>query len=241
MKWLRENAFTAPLFQTSKRNAILWISITILLILKIYEGDHKFFTEHFQHLNDGSEWFLWYKWLWHHGASLLLFFLIPVLTIKLVLKEKLVDFGLKIGNYKVGLKATLITFIIMPFIVYNSAQNPEHHEFYSTHFPLDLATQSGWMFILWAVSYLPHYIGWEFFFRGFVQFGFKEKMGLFGAIMFQTLLTALMHIGKPEGETWGAVAGGIYMGLLTFRTGSIYYALIFHFYLGLLNTYFCSL
>ena len=48
-----------------------------------------------------------------------------------------------------------------------------------------------------------------------------------------------MHIGKPQGETWGTVFGGVYLGLLTIRTGSVWYAVLFHLYIGLLNSYFC--
>ena len=37
----------------------------------------------------------------------------------------------------------------------------------------------------------------------------------------------------------GAIPGGIIMGVLAYRSGSLLWPLLFHFYLGLLNTWFC--
>jgi membrane protease YdiL (CAAX protease family) len=237
MKLLNQ-PFLAPL-KTTKKEAIFWIAIIVLMVLKIYEGDRTFWEQHFSSGVTDEQLYRWYKWLYHHLATLVLFALIPMLIITTQFKEKLRDFGWQLGDWKFGLKATLITGVIMPFMVYNSSLKPHHFDFYHSNFPLDMATSSVAMFALWGLSYLPHYLGWEFFFRGFVQFGFAKKYGVFMALMFQVLLTALMHIGKPEVETWGAVLGGIYMGLLAYRTKSIAWPLAFHFYVGMLNSYFC--
>lgn len=235
---LLEKPFFAPL-KTSKTEAILWVSVIVLMILKIYEGDRTFWEAHFSEGIENGQMYLWYKWLYHHFATLLLFAIIPIIIIKTSFKQKLKEFGWQLGDWKFGLKATLITMAIMPFLVYNSSLKLEHFAFYHDGFPLELATSSIALFALWGLSYLPHYIGWEFFFRGYIQFGFGKKYGLFMAIMLQVLLTALMHIGKPEAETWGAVFGGIYMGLLAYRTKSIAWPLAFHFYVGMLNSWFC--
>ena len=82
---------------------------------------------------------------------------------------------------------------------------------------------------------------WEFFFRGFLQFGIKKHYGVAAAILVPAILTVLMHIGKPEGESWGALIGGIYLGLLALRTRSMIYPLIFHWYSGMLNTIFVGI
>lgn len=240
MKYLANIPFLQPLFTATKRQAVLWSALTVLLLLKLYEGDKSFFVKHFSHLQVDEQVFLWLKWGWHHAGSLLFMFVIPLMIIKVVLREKALDYGLGIGDYKLGLKATVAALIVMPFVVYQTAQNPEHAEFYRSRFPLDLANSSALMFFLWALTYLPHYVGWEFLFRGFVGLGFKKEMGIFGALMLQVLLTTLMHIGKPQGETWGTVFGGIYLGLLTVKTGSIWYAVAFHLYIGLLNSWFCA-
>jgi len=211
------------------------------MTLKIYEGDHTFFAKHFGHHYQNQQVFLWAKWAWHHGASLVLYTLVPIVIIQRLLRERVADFGWQLGDWKFGLKATALTVVIMPLVVYNSSLQEAHRLFYTTEFPLVLATSSGIMFSAWAFTHLPHYIGWEFFFRGFIGMGFKKSFGIATALFAQTAFTTLMHIGKPEGETWGAAIGGIYLGLLTYRTNSVLYAILFHWYIGLLNIYFCSL
>jgi len=232
------NSFFSPLLKTNRNHAVLWISVILLMILKIHPGDQSFFIKHFGYQFEEGPLLDWYKWLYHHLATLLLFAIIPIILIKAVFKEGLKDYGLQLGDWKFGLKATLISFIILPLPAYLASQNPEHLEFY----PLTtLATASTGLFALWGLTYLPHYIGWEFFFRGYIGFGLKKDYGAFPAIMVQTLLTTLMHIGKPAGETWGAAFAGVYLGLLTYRTGSVLWAILFHLYAGMLNSYFCGL
>ena len=234
-------SFFKPLLQDNRKALILWLAAAILLLLKMYEGDYKFFVKHFEGIAISEEWFKWLKWLWHHGASLLIFCILPMLVIRLGFKEKLADYGWTLGDWRFGLKATAITFLILPIPLYLSAQDPNHAGWYLNHFPFQLMKQGPMWVALWALTYLPHYIGWEFFFRGFLQFGIKKHYGVAAAILVPAILTVLMHIGKPEGESWGALIGGIYLGLLALRTRSMVYPLIFHWYSGMLNTIFVGI
>ena len=210
-------------------------------MVKIYEGDASFFIKHFSEDYTNKDILQWHTWLYHHLSSLVLFCIVPIFIIKVFLKDDLGNYGIGLGDVRFGLSATLVAIIILPILVYQNSLNPHHAEFYQTHFPLLLVNSSPYYFSLWALTYLPHYLGWEFFFRGYVGFGFKKYHGAFMAIMFQTLLTAMMHIGKPESETWSTVVGGVYLGLLAYRSNSIWYGVLFHLYLGLLNTWFCGL
>lgn len=221
----------------NKTELTFWVLIVGLTTIKLFQGDRSFFVEHFAgNLSEGPV-LDWYKWLYHHLASLLLWAIIPFLVIRFAWNRKLSEFGWQLGDWKFGLKATLIAFVVMPLPVYISSLNPEHREWY----PLTtLATASVGYFALWGLSYLPHYIGWEFFFRGFIGLGLKDTYGKIGATGIQVIMTTLLHIGKPMGETWGAAVGGIYLAWLTYRTGSVWWAILFHFYLGMLNTYLCA-
>jgi membrane protease YdiL (CAAX protease family) len=57
-------------------------------------------------------------------------------------------------------------------------------------------------------------------------------------VLVQTLASTLVHIGKPTGELYGAVAGGIVWGIVTFRARSIWPALLLHWLLGISLDYF---
>ena len=84
-------------------------------------------------------------------------------------------------------------------------------------------------------------IGWEFFFRSFIGIGMRDRFGTAGATFIQVILTTARHLGKPEGETWSTIFAGIFLGLLTYRTRSFWYAVLFHFYMGMANTAFAGL
>lgn len=237
--------FFQPLsdFNSSEKNQrkiiFLWSAIIIFLTIKISFGDAKFFENHFLHFFQHDEYHTWYKWIYHHFSSLFFFGIFPLIFIKIFLKENWNDYGFGLGeNRKFGIKATLIAFLILPLPLYISSQNPEHLQTYPL---VKLDVQSPSEIFWWTFFLLPHYIGWEFFFRGFIGFGMKKHYGAFMAIMLQTLLTTLEHIGKPTGEIIGAIPAGIYLGLLTYRTNSIWWAVLFHWYLGAVNSYFCSL
>lgn len=216
---------------------IFWCSISVLCALKVTIGDASFFADTIPIGETNLGLYNWQKWAYHFFSTFLLFALVPILLVKLAFKGSLKDIGICLGDWRFGIGATLGAFVVLIFPVYMSSQNPEHLEFY----PLTtLATTSPYLFVLWSLTYLPHYIGWELFFRGFVGFEAQKRYGLIAGIGLPTLLTTLMHIGKPTGELWGAMLGGIYMSFLTFRTRSILWVILFHWYLGLLNSYFCG-
>ena len=55
-------SFFKPLLQDNRKALILWISAAVLLLLKMYEGDYKFFEKHFADLAVSEDWFKWLKW-----------------------------------------------------------------------------------------------------------------------------------------------------------------------------------
>lgn len=219
---------------------VFWSSLVLLVALKITLGDASFFAKFITPAIAAAdtELLAWYKWLYHFIATFILFAVIPVVIIRTVFKEPLSGYGICLGDWKFGMVASLAAFVVLSLPLWLSANNAEHLSYY----PLTmLAIESPQLFGLWALSYLPHYIGWEIFFRGYIGLGAKKQYGAFSAILLQVLVSTLMHIGKPGGETFGAIVGGIYLGLLTYRTRSILWAIIFHWYLGLMNTYFCGM
>ena len=209
------------------------------MVLLIYPGDESFFIKLFPGFEFLSEYDLdWYKYFYHHNATFFLFFFLPVLIVSFIFKENLSQYGLCLGDYKFGLKATLISFIVLPLPIYLNSFDKD----FLAEYPLSMKSmESPENFIFWSLGYLLYYAGWEFFFRGYLNFGLKTSLGEFNALWIQTLASTIIHIGNPAGETWGAIPGGIYMGLLAFRTRSVSWPLLFHGYLGLLNSYFCGL
>ena len=58
-------------------------------------------------------------------------------------------------------------------------------------------------------------------------FGLEAKFGYY-SILIQMIPFVILHNGKPMPETFGAILGGIALGLLAFRTRSFLYGVIVH-------------
>jgi len=58
-------------------------------------------------------------------------------------------------------------------------------------------------------------------------FGLEAKFGYY-AILIQMIPFVILHNGKPMPETFGAILGGIALGILAFRTRSFFYGVLVH-------------
>lgn len=219
-----------------KESATILISSAILMVIYVYQGHHNFFIKNLAPLIGKSDYIDWYQHLYQFLSAFVLFLIIPAIIIKIFFKKGLKDFGVQIGDAKFGLKFLILGMIILlPMLYINSFQAD-----FQAEYPLTkLAGKSPGHFVLWELCYLIYYISWEFFFRGYMQMGLKEKMGAFFSIMTQTLPSTIIHIGKPEGETMAAIAGGIVFGAVALRTRSILWVILIHWYLGGMTDLFC--
>jgi membrane protease YdiL (CAAX protease family) len=172
-------------------------------------------------------------------ATLILFFFFPLLVVKLVFKEKLKDYGLTLGDKKYGLRFTIITIplIVTPIIFFGS-----HMPQIRAEYPLSkLIQNNASVFVWYEFSYvLLYYVGWEFFFRGYILFGLREKFGDALAILIQVIPSSILHFNKPEPEFLGSIILGIVLGYLALRTRSILYPLIIHSYIGVSTDLFVT-
>jgi len=203
---------------------IILITAAILQTISWYYTSRTFFhLTFFNNLNNYSNVYLIEFYYWYIG-DFLVFFIIPYLIIKLVFKEKQVDYGLTIGDAGAGVKITVIFVLIMiPFIWFFTSQQS-----FSLTYPLLYQARDSWkIFFIYELGLIFYLAAWEFIWRGFMLFGLKEKFGYY-AVIIQMLPFVILHDGKPPLETFGAIAGGLALGILAYRTRSIYYCIITH-------------
>jgi membrane protease YdiL (CAAX protease family) len=74
-------------------------------------------------------------------------------------------------------------------------------------------------------------LGWEFFFRGWLLFGFARRFGP-DALWLQAVPFALAHIGKPEVETFSTIFGGFAFGWIAYRTRSFVWPFLVHWFIA---------
>lgn len=92
--------------------------------------------------------------------------------------------------------------------------SPEHPQYYLFNSLYELAYGSDFLFT-------------EFFFRGFLILGFAHKFG-HRAILPMCVYYITIHFGKPVGETISSFFGGLLLGVIAFRSGSIFGGIIVH-------------
>ena len=220
--------------EAQKPTVILLLAPLLLTTFKYY-GSKSFYlselAEKFVLFNDAART----AELWHFAAAFLLMGVLPALVVKLVFKESLADYGVQRGDTGFSLKALLVLLPLTLALTYPNARVPG----FVAEYPFDPgARNSAAAFISHAGTYLFYYMGWEFFFRGFMQFGLRGALGDWNAILVQTLASCLIHIGKPAGETYGAVAAGLVWGFIVFRARSLWAVLLMHWALGVALDFF---
>ena len=164
-------------------------------------------------------------------------FIVPLIFIKFRLKQPLVNFGCGLGDKKFGVKLLLISIplLVAPLIFLASKMPAIRLEY-----PLCKLLFTHRQLIIWyELAYVIfYYIAWEFYFRGFLLFGLKDRFGNMSAILIQTIPSCLLHIGKPGGEFIGSIFVGILFGAIALRTRSIWYVFVLHACIGVFTDIF---
>lgn len=162
---------------------------------------------------------------------LIFYFIVPLIIIKLVFREKLSDYGFTKGNVFHEYRIFLLFFIIMiPIILIFSTTDSfqMRYPFYrlSDKEPL-------WPnFYIWQLLYFFQFIALEFFFRGFMVHGLKKQFGYY-SIFIMTIPYCMIHFGKPFPETMAAIIAGIILGTLSLKSRSIWMGVAIHYIVAL--------
>ncbi len=214
---------------------VMLLSAPVLLTLYRYHGYPEYFYNYFPQYENTTNGDI-YARIWQFSVFFFLMFVLPVLYIKFVMKRPLKDFGWGLGDIKWGSKWLItIPFVVVP-LIYISSKMPDVR----AEYPLakSLLTDQSHLFVYELLYILLYYVAWEFFFRGFLLFGLKEKFGAFNAVLIQTISSCLVHIDKPEGEIIGSIFIGILFGLIALRSRSIWYVFLLHISIGVLTDIF---
>jgi len=134
-------------------------------------------------------------------SSFVLLGLVSLAIVTLVFGEPLASYGVAIGDWRFGLKTLAVMAPVMVGLSALASTSPA----FLAQYPLFRGVcASASTFLVHAAVYLAYYVGFEIFFRGFIQFGLRERLGDWYAILVQTGLSCLVHIGKPSAEIEGA-------------------------------------
>ena len=163
-------------------------------------------------------------------------FVLPAIYVKWVMKRPLTDFGWGLGDVKYGAKWLITIPLLVVPLIFIASKMPDLRSEYPLAKSL-LGNQSS-LLVYESAYVLFYYVAWEFFFRGFLLFGLRERYGDVAAVLIQTISSCLVHIDKPEGEIIGSIVVGILFGMIALRSKSIWYVFLIHASIGVLTDLF---
>jgi hypothetical protein len=166
---------------------------------------------------------LWPRLYWC-AFKVINYFIIPVLCIKLVLRERVRDFGLSFRKEgKVWLLYAAMFLAVLP-VTYGVSFSDA---FLRTYPRYEGAGDSMEQFVIWGIAYGLQFLMLEFFFRGFALFALARHMGS-TAIFVMVVPYGMIHLSKPLPEALGSILTGIVLGTISLRTRSIYGGVLVH-------------
>ena len=152
----------------------------------------------------------------------ILYLVIPLVVILFVFRERPGVYGFSFGDWKAGLVLALIGIVVMtPIIWFLGRADPSTQDYYR-----GISAGLPWTTFL-------DLIGWEFFFRGWILFGYARKFGP-EALWLQAVPFAMAHLGKPSVETFSTIFGGFAFGWVAYRTRSFVWPFLIHWYIATL-------
>ncbi|HLN53292.1 MAG TPA: CPBP family intramembrane glutamic endopeptidase [Lentimicrobium sp.] len=166
-------------------------------------------------------------------TGLLIFGVLPVILI-LFSNSLFQEFGLKTPTLSTGLWALLLMTLII-LINYFNASSPQNLAMYPQ------IRRNEWSYSLLAtsaLSWLSYILAYEFLFRGYLLFSSIQVIGLWPAIILNTIIYSLVHFHKGIKEMVGSLPFGIILCYLCYLTGSIWIAVIAHSTMVLSNEWF---
>ncbi len=210
-------------------SSFILLIVPILLTVWVYYGKQADFDALFNGFQ--GRWNQdFYSAIYEYMTAFLIMFWIPFFILKVMFKKRLRDYGFCLGDQRYGFRFFAIALPLLLWSAYVGSSGSG----LQAEYPLAKSTMGHvHLFAIVEVFYLIYYVSWEFLFRGFMLFGLEKRYGALAAILIQTIPSAIVHIGKPASESFGAIFAGLVFGYLAIRTRSILYSLFLHAFVGI--------
>ncbi len=164
--------------------------------------------------------------IWWATNQILAYSLIPILLIKLELRESLSSFGLRIRGTAKHAKVYLLLIVLVAPLVFAAS----YGDAFIARYPYYKVApgESLWPgFVGWELLYMGQFVALELFFRGFVIQGLRNVVG-YAAVFVPIVPYAMIHFQKPLVEAIGAMFTGFILGSLSLKTRSIWGGVAVH-------------
>jgi hypothetical protein len=174
----------------------------------------------------------YYKILFNSYGLFTILFTMVMMKFFFDRKEEYGIYGLRFK--KVDYRPYLIMFLFMIPIVYIATYLPDFLHYYPTYKRVGGAGFAGYYGfpeivskIIYEPVYLFDFMNTELFFRGFLVIGLSKLLGK-NVILPMAATYAVLHFGKPMGETISSVFGGYILGIIALYTRNIWGGVFLH-------------
>lgn len=166
------------------------------------------------------------RMMWWAATQILFYGIVPLIVWTVVLRRSPQEIGLRVRETAshAWIYGAMFAFGA-PFVLVASATS----EFQSRYpLPFTPAGSDPWpeLWLWWAI-YAVQFVAVELFFRGFLVLGLAPRLGSL-AIPVMVIPYTMIHFVKPPAEVMAAVVGGFVMGILAYRTRSIWWGVALH-------------
>lgn len=213
----------------------------LLVFVHLWTGSRRTFREsilpHLDAAALGADTVGLMGWGWWFGMQGLLGFVVPVLVLMLVFRQRPAQIGLGAGDWKLAL---LIGGLYVPLVAVGTWVLSDTPAFLNRYPHFKPAREQWSVFLIYHTLFLFYWMGWEYLWRGFVLFGSARALGYY-AILAQTVPFALLHLEKPPAEAVLSIVGGVALGALVWRCRSFWIAVPLHSAQMLLLDLWCTL
>jgi hypothetical protein len=174
----------------------------------------------------------YYKILFNSYGLITIMFALVFMKFLFDRKEDFGLYGLRFN--KVDYRPYLIMFLIMVPIIYIATYLPDFLNYYPTYKRTGGARFANYYGFSETVSkiyyesvYLIDFLNTELFFRGFLVIGLSKLLGK-NVVLPMAATYAVLHFGKPMGETISSVFGGYILGIIALYSRNIWGGVFLH-------------
>ncbi len=197
----------------------------LLLLYKVYCTKWKFYNGTVRPIYDFNfKFFELGHRAWWYLLTFVLLFLTPLVVSRYVDKLKPKEVGIGLGDWRFGLRWSAIFLGVMLPVVFIVSFS----DVFANKYPLSKgAIVSLDAFLVWEALAFLYFVGWEFYFRGYLLFGLYKYFGAV-AVFIPMIPFVILHSSKPLPEALGAVLVAELLCVFALRAGSFWYGMVVH-------------
>ena len=164
------------------------------------------------------------RYLWKNTMCALLLMVGPLILMRAFAGWSPRDLGFRIRGTWAEFKLVTVLWLLFLPVLWVVSDFPS---FDKTYPQVRGIKTDGLMFAAHHAYYILYWMGWEFYFRGLLLFGFERDYQS-KAVLLSTFPFVVMHYGKPPIEMMAAIAAGFILCGIALRSRSILPGVFLH-------------